>query len=107
MTLDSIQAGIFTKAYCLQPFLYGMSFEAFSKNQLLWQTIQTKEVALTAGALVSNPTNRHTKEEKEKKSQKVAAVVKVVEEVLLPAEAVADRADLQEGPENKTRIFIG
>jgi hypothetical protein len=65
-------------------------------------------VALTAGALVNNPTNRLIKEEKEKKRQKVAAVVQVVEEVLLPAEAVRDLVDLlPAGPENDARFIIG
>jgi hypothetical protein len=65
-------------------------------------------VALTAGALVSNPTNRLTKREKEKKRQKVAAVVQVVEEVLLPKEAVRDLVDLPPaGPGNNARFIIG
>jgi len=35
-------------------------------KQFLWQTIQTKEVRLTAGALVSNLTSRPISVEKEK-----------------------------------------
>ena len=64
-------------------------------------------MVLTAGALVSNPTNRLTKEEKEKKSQKVAAVVQVVEEILLPAEARDLEDLLPAGPENNARFITG
>ena len=70
---------------------HGMSFEAVSSNFILWQTIQTKEVRLTAEGLASNHTSKHIRSAKEVKKVVVLRTVEdAVPLVLLREDHQAD-----------------